>query len=164
MDKIEPTFDAPIAGMSLTHELGARPWQSPAQYTNVDEVIQYYIEKFQIEDAEKSLLDVLELGVPVSIIANTLQLSSVMEGVHSIDTGLLVLPVLMELIMYIGDKNKVKYDSGLKRGNTGVRNSLVARAIKEFKEEEGKEEPAKEEQVMVEEPKGLMARRTESGI
>ena len=164
MDKIEPTFDAPIAGMSLTHELGARPWQSPAQYSNVDEVIQYYIEKFQIEDAEKSLLDVLELGVPVSIIANTLQLSSVMEGVHSIDTGLLVLPVLMELIMYIGDKNKVKYDSGLKRGNTGVRNSLVARAIKEFKEEEGKEEPAKEEQVMVEEPKGLMARRTESGI
>ena len=164
MDKIEPTFDAPIAGMSLTHELGARPWQSPAQYTNVDEVIQYYIEKFQIEDAEKSLLDVLEMGVPVSIIANTLQLSSVMEGVHSIDTGLLVLPVLMELIMYIGDKNKVKYDSGLKRGNTGVRDSLVARAIKEFKEEEGKEEPAKEKQVMVEEPKGLMARRTESGI
>ena len=90
MDKIEPTFDAPIAGMSLTHELGARPCQSPAQYSNVDEVIQYYIEKFQIEDAEKSLLDVLELGVPVSIIANTLQLSSVMEGVHSIDTGLLV--------------------------------------------------------------------------
>ena len=164
MDKIEPEFDAPIAGMSLTHELGASPWQSPAQYSNVDEVIQYYIEKFQIEDAEKSLLDVLELGVPVSIIANTLQLSSVMEGVHSIDTGLLVLPVLMELIMYIGDKNKVKYDSGLKRGNTGVRDSLVARAIKEFKEEEGKEEPAKEEQVMVEEPKGLMARRTESGI
>ena len=164
MDKIEPTFDAPIAGMSLTHELGARPWQSPAQYSNVDEVIQYYIEKFQIEDAEKSLLDVLELGVPVSIIANTLQLSSVMEGVHSIDTGLLVLPVLMELIMYIGDKNKVKYDSGLKRGNTGVRNSLVARAIKEFKEEDGKEEPVKEEQVMVNEPKGLMARRTESGI
>ena len=164
MDKIEPEFDAPIAGMSLTHELGARPWQSPAQYTNVDEVIQYYIEKFQIEDAEKSLLDVLEMGVPVSIIANTLQLSSVMEGVHSIDTGLLVLPVLMELIMYIGDKNKVKYDSGLKRGNTGVRDSFVARAIKEFKEEEVKEEPAKEEQVMVEEPKGLMARRTESGI
>ena len=25
-----PTFDAPIPGESLTHELGARPWQSPA--------------------------------------------------------------------------------------------------------------------------------------
>tara|TARA_R100001224_G_scaffold81730_1_gene51454 strand:- start:149 stop:643 length:495 start_codon:yes stop_codon:yes gene_type:complete len=164
MEKIEPTFDAPIAGMSLTHELGARPWQKPSQYTTVDEAVQYYIEKFQEVDSEKSLLDVLELGVPVSIIANTIQLSSVMEGKHNIDVGLLVLPVLMELIMYIGDKNKVKYDSGLKRGNTGVRDSLVARAIKEFKEESGKEEPVEEEQAMVEEPKGLMARRTESGI
>ena len=164
MEKVEPSFDAPIAGMSLTHELGARPWQSPAQYSNVDEAIRYYIERFQDKESEKSLLDVLELGVPVSIVANTLQLSSVMEGIHTIDSGLLVLPVLMELIMYIGDKNKVKYDSGLKRGNTGVRDSLVARAIKEFKEESGKEEPVEEEQTMVEEPKGLMARRTESGI
>jgi hypothetical protein len=164
MEKIEPTFDAPIAGMSLTHELGARPWQSPAQYSTVDEAIRYYIERFQDSESEKSLLDVLELGVPVSIIANTIQLSSVMEGKHNIDVGLLVLPVLMELIMYIGDKNKVKYDSGLKRGNTGVRDSLVARAIKEFKEEDGKEKPVEEEQAMVEEPKGLMARRTESGI
>ena len=164
MEKIEPTFDAPIAGMSLTHELGARPWQKPSQYTTVDEAVQYYIEKFQEVDSEKSLLDVLVLGLPVSIIANTLQLSSVMEGVHSIDTGLLVLPVLMELIMYIGDKNKVKYDSGLKRGNTGVRDSLVARAIKEFKEEDGKEKPVEEEQAMVEEPKGLMARRVQDGV
>ena len=164
MEKIEPTFDAPIAGMSLTHELGARPWQSPAQYSTVDEAIRYYIERFQDNESEKSLLDVLELGVPVSIIANTIQLSSVMEGKHNIDVGLLVLPVLMELIMYIGDKNKVKYDSGLKRGNTGVRDSLVARAIKEFKEEDSKEKPVEEEQAMVEKPKGLMARRTESGI
>ena len=113
MEKIEPTFDAPIAGMSLTHELGARPWQSPAQYSTVDEAIRYYIEIFQDSESEKSLLDVLELGVPVSIIANTIQLSSVMEGKHNIDVGLLVLPVLMELIMYIGDKNKVKYDLNL---------------------------------------------------
>ena len=49
MEKIEPTFDAPIAGMSLTHELGARPWQKPSQYTTVDEAVQYYIEKFQFK-------------------------------------------------------------------------------------------------------------------
>ena len=32
-----PTFDAPIHGESLTHELGARPWQSPPQYATVEE-------------------------------------------------------------------------------------------------------------------------------
>ena len=35
----EQSFDAPIPGMSMTHELGARPWQSPPQYSTVDEVI-----------------------------------------------------------------------------------------------------------------------------
>ena len=36
-------FDAPIPGMSLTAELGARPWQTPAQYPTVDEAIEYYM-------------------------------------------------------------------------------------------------------------------------
>ena len=28
-------FDAPVAGQSLTAEVGARPWQQPAQYSTV---------------------------------------------------------------------------------------------------------------------------------
>ena len=32
----EPIFDAPIPGMSLTAELGGRPWQSPPQYATVE--------------------------------------------------------------------------------------------------------------------------------
>ena len=37
-------------------------------------------------------------------------------------------------------------------------------ACQYIREEDGKEKPVEEEQAMVEEPKGLMARRTESGI
>ena len=39
----EPMLDAPIPGQSLTHELGARPWQTPAQYATVEEALDYYI-------------------------------------------------------------------------------------------------------------------------
>ena len=46
---IEPKLDAPIPGMSLTHELGARPWQQPAQYTTIDEVIDYYVTRMASE-------------------------------------------------------------------------------------------------------------------
>ena len=38
----QPNFDGPIAGMGLTHELGARPWQQPAQYSTVDEAMKFY--------------------------------------------------------------------------------------------------------------------------
>ena len=34
-------FDLPIPGMAMTHELGARPWQSPPQMTRVEEGIAF---------------------------------------------------------------------------------------------------------------------------
>tara|TARA_B100001123_G_C15216519_1_gene989456 strand:- start:800 stop:1303 length:504 start_codon:yes stop_codon:yes gene_type:complete len=167
MDNLQPKFNAPIPGESLTAELGSRPWQKPPQYNTVDEAVSYYVKKIQDKDVEDSILDVLELGIPVTIIANTIQTSSVMEGKHSLDVGLLVLPVLIEMLMYIGDKNKVKYDSGLEKKSTGVRNSLIARAIKSFKEADKNSDTNEKEMSMVEvleEPKGLMARRNNNNV
>ena len=36
-------FDAPIAGMSLTSELGGRPWQKPAKNIEVEDAINEFI-------------------------------------------------------------------------------------------------------------------------
>ena len=164
MLKIQPQLNAPIAGMSLTHKLGDRPWQKPPMYPTVEEAIDYYVERFQNEDVIDSILDVLSLNVPVTTIANSLQTGSVMEGKHTVDVGMLVIPVLMEMIMYIGDKNKVKYETGLTRKKKPVRNSTIAKAIKELKEDKGEKPDKQEEEVVMEEPKGLMARRDNSGI
>ena len=38
-------FDAPIPGQSLTAEVGARPWQQPAQYTTVEDAFEFYATK-----------------------------------------------------------------------------------------------------------------------
>ena len=46
------------------------------------------------------------MGVPVTTKANTIQLSGVMEGKHSIDVGMLAIPVLMELIMFMADEEE----------------------------------------------------------
>ena len=164
MLKIQPQLNAPIAGMSLTHKLGYRTWQKPPMYPTVEEAIDYYIERFQNEDVIDSILDVLSLNVPVTTIANSLQTGSVMEGKHTVDVGMLVIPVLMEMIMYVGDKNKVKYETGLTRKKKPVRTSTIAKAIKELKEDKGEKPDKQEEEVVMEEPKGLMARRDNSGI
>ena len=71
------TFDAPIPGESLTHELGARPWQSPPQYATVEDALDFYIPRFANEEVVKQLLDVLNMGVPVTTLANTIQLGNV---------------------------------------------------------------------------------------
>ena len=109
----ELTFDAPIPGIGMTHELGGRPWQTPPQHNTVEEALDFYIPRLTSEDFIDQLLDVIEMGVPLTTIANSLQLSSVMQGKHSVDVGILVLPVLVELLSYIAESSNVKFVSGL---------------------------------------------------
>ena len=158
-----PLFDAPIPGMSLTHELGDRPWQSPAQYPTVDEAIQYYMDRMTSDAFMDQLIDVIELGVSVSDLANVIQVSSVMEGIHSVDVGILVAPVIMEMIMFIADSANVEYKTGLDDPQEGqVSSAKMAKILDELKKEVDmpeQEENNEQEEEPQEEPKGLMARR-----
>ena len=164
----EPSLDRPIPGQSLTSEVGSRPWQSPPQYSTVDEVVDYYMERMSSEDFIVQLIDVLEMGVPVTTLANTIQMSSVMNGLHSIDTGMLVLPLIMEMLMMIGDGAKVKYNTGLDNPNeiktsNPTRDSLLTKVAMQYKNklEDVDFESATDEETeeVTEEPIGLMARR-----
>ena len=154
----QPNFDAPIPGMAMTAEVGARPWQVPPQHTTLEEVLDYYIPRLSSKIFRRQLFDVLEMGVPVTTVANTLQLAGVMEGKHSVDTGLLALPVLMEFLMVMADEVGIKYTSGLEQPKK-LRSSAIDLAVSKFDEvemnlkEDVKEEPEEKES------KGLMAKR-----
>jgi len=160
------SFDAPIPGMSLTAEFAARPWQSPPEIASVDDAIEYYLERMSNDDFADQLIDVMEMGVPVADIANTLQLGAVMEGVHTIDVGILVMPLLAEMMMLIGDSAGVEYDSGLEDNpdKDRVRRSLVEKTLRKLENmdsvKKNDETPDEEEEQATEEPStGLMARR-----
>jgi len=159
----QPSFDAPIPGQSLTMELGARPWQNASRFTTVDDTIDYYMERMSSEEFMVQLAEVLESGVPVTSIANSIQLSSVMEGVHTVDVGMLVLPMIMEMLMMIGDSAGVKYDKGLENPNKPIlRDSTIAKAVAEYEakiEDKDVVQETEDKEVEDEEPTGLMARR-----
>ena len=165
----QPSFDAPIPGQSLTAELGARPWQSTPQFTTVDEAIDYYMERMSSEEFMVQLADVLESGVPVTTLANTIQMGSVMDGIHTVDVGMLVLPMLMEMIMMIGDSAKIEYDKGLEDPNKPkIRESLFAKMITKYEKKISNDTSKEDEKIVdeemvepeVEKPAGLMARRS----
>ncbi len=156
-------FDAPIPGMSLTHELGARPWQQPSQFSTVDEAIEYYMANMTSEEYMEQLIDILEMGVPVTSIANSMQLASVMEGKHTVDVGMLVVPLIMELIMMLGDSAGIEYETGLQNPDKNkARDSQLAKYAMKYKKtlsevdtKEMVESPTEEDS----QPTGLMARR-----
>ena len=158
----EEAFDMPIAGMSLTHELGARPWQQPAQYSTIEEALDFYISRLTSEQFVARLLDIIERGVPLTALAETITLAGTMQGLHSIDVAVLVNPVLVELMAGIADNADIKYRIGDVDGEDLPDKGIVAKAMKEirgkfsFNEDKEPEEKVEEEP---DEPRGLMARR-----
>ena len=162
---LEPRLEAPIPGRSMTHEVGARPWQQPAQYTNVEDVIDYYITRMSDDSFKTQLVNVIDSGVPLTSLANSIQLASVMQGIHSIDTGLLIMPVLMELMMLIAEQNDVEYITGMERNKKEeIKESVMQNALAKFQKEQDNEtddEVLDKVEVMPQEESmsGLMARR-----
>ena len=162
MSKPQLTIDAPIPGEGLTHKLGDRPWQKPAQYTTVDEVVPFYVEKIRNPDFTPQLLKVIRLGFPLTTIANSMQNAAVMEGIHSVDVGILALPPVVELLALVARENNVPYKTGLERPEepeqqnpSEVDMALAMKSMEEDKPDMQEEEEKPEE----DKPTGLMARR-----
>ena len=162
----ELPIDGPIPGQSLTAPLGDRPWQNPAQYGSAEEALEYYIPRIMESDFTDQLLDVIEMGIPLTTIANSLQLASVMEGKHSIDVGILIMPVIIELLELIATNAKVDYNKGTELKDTGdiseVKMSKIIGRMKAKDDEDVKapvEEPQEDEDMQEDMPTGLMARR-----
>ena len=105
---MEQSFDRPIPGMGMTFEVGSRPWQTPPEITTVEQATNYYVERMNTDQFKAQLVDVIEMGVPLATLANTIQLASVMEGVHSVDVGMLVIPIIVELLMTIAEAEGVQ--------------------------------------------------------
>ena len=165
-----PLFDRPIPGMSLTAELGNRPWQQPPQYTTVEEALQYYIPRLTNPELLDQLLDVMETGIPLTTIADAMQTGGVMEGKHSLDVGILILPVLIETMAYLAEEAGIEYDEGsnVETDPDIVPDSTMALVKRKVKENMGKpvekEEPVMEQQEETPPQGGLMSRGTADGV
>jgi hypothetical protein len=131
----EPIFDAPIPGSSLTAEIGSRAWKNPPQYDTVEEVLDFYIERMSSDEFSDKLIHALDLGVSVTQIANLMQIHGVMEGQHTLDVSMLILPVLMEFIRLIADTRGIEYNMGVDEHDPErADDALVVGAVRKLKE------------------------------
>jgi len=161
------SFSAPIPGQSLTAELGERPWQHPPQYPTVERAAEYYAERILNMTARDQLVEVMESGIPLTTIANALQGGSVMEGKHTIDVGILMMPIIVEMLSYVGDEEEADYVVGIEpeqRDTDKFSSSAISKVLREMKDdlanEDGVEEmPMEPDEEVEPAPAGLMARR-----
>lgn len=156
-------FDAPIPGMSLTHELGARPWQTPPEFVSIEEALDFYIPRLTDTNYMGRLIDIIETKIPLTSIADTLTLGGVMQGLHTIDVAVLVNPILVELMEGIAKNAEIDYVVGDDEGIEDTPDSmLVKKAMQKIDNIDMSSVVEPEETSNVEDKSsGLMSRRGE---
>ncbi len=97
--KAETRLRAPIPGQSLTDEPRGYAWERPSEYSTPEEALQFYLPKVTAKETLEDIMLALENGFPLSTLVKGIYMNGVMEGKHSIDIGLLIAPVLHEIIL-----------------------------------------------------------------
>ena len=105
-------FNAPVPGESLTRPPKQIPWERPPELTDKEEVAQFYLKKFSEPDRMAGVMDTLEFGFTVQKVVEGIMRVGVSKGLHTIDVGLLVAPVLHAYIVSVAKDLGIEYDDG----------------------------------------------------
>jgi hypothetical protein len=139
MNKDDQMFmSGPIPGMSLTGAPRNVPWENPPMLATVEDTIAYYTDKLLDPEMEDNILDVLDNKLDIETIADHLITSSVMNGIHSLDVGVLINPVVRELIMLVADSTDTEYVESYKQQEKSKRipRSVARQIVRQAMEEQ----------------------------
>ena len=106
----EANFGAPIPGQSLFTPPKDRPWENPSELDTVDQALGYYFTNLRDPDIIDDIMTVVDMGIPLEPIVKTLYISSVMNGIHNLDVGLIVAPVLTEFLAAVAKSYEIDFN------------------------------------------------------
>ena len=154
-------FDTPVPGQSLTDEPGNYPWEHAPQYATVEDASHVIWERLHREEVIDTIVILLRNGMTVENITRVLVFSGFLNGKFTVDTAILLSPIVAKMVASIGKKAGVE--------KIRVTNPKVD-STKRLLEVVAKSEERKvdEEEIELEEGVGIMAKpskkpKTEEG-
>lgn len=112
MAEIAAQFGRPIPGQSLTKEPGASPWEKPPQFTDIDDAMEFLFNNITNPKNAHKLCALMEAGVPITSIVETILKGGFMEGKWTPDLMIILLKPVSALIMKIGQMYDIEYVTG----------------------------------------------------
>ena len=103
------SFGAPIPGQSLFSTPGDSPWERPSELNTVDEALSFYFTSMRDPEIIDDIMTVVDMGIPLEPIVKTMYMSSVMRGLHNLDVGLIVAPVLSEFLAAVAKSYDIDF-------------------------------------------------------
>jgi hypothetical protein len=106
----EPNFGRPIPGNSLTtHKPGDRPWERPPEMSSVEDALRFYFKMLNDPEVIDDLMTLLDMGVPIRPIVQSIYTSGVMNGRHSLDVGLIVEDTMSEFLATVAKSYDIDF-------------------------------------------------------
>lgn len=130
-------FAAPIPGQSLTTPPKNYAWERPPEVTDPEEAMQMHITRLSEPEILEAVLDAFEVGeVDVASMTKGIIRAAVAQGLHTIDVGMLVAPVVHEFIKQAAVTAGIEVEDGFedKAGKEAQKQAVLeARARKQLK-------------------------------
>ena len=106
----EPNFGRPIPGNSLTtHKPGDRPWERPPEMSSVEDALRFYFKMLNDPEVIDDLMTLLDMGVAIRPIVQSIYTSGVMNGRHSLDVGLIIEDTMSEFLATVAKSYDIDF-------------------------------------------------------
>ena len=155
-------LDGPIPGQSLTTEPKSRPWQVPPQYPTVEDALNFYVPRLSNPELAAPMVDTMEEGMSAVGVADLIQSAGFMSGLHTADVGLLISPVLVELLITQADIAGIEYKVGTEKSDVpdeGLVRKAMDKASEEYFDDSVEVEDEITEEELIAPSDGIMSRR-----
>lgn len=101
-------FERPIPGQSLTNDPDSPlPFEGPAEFTDQEDVLNYYFELLTAEDKFEDVMDLLEGGTPVMDLVQILLMQGFQEGLFNPDLMLIMAEPLAYLLIALAERQGI---------------------------------------------------------
>lgn len=157
-------FSGPIPGQSLTTTPKNFPWERPPEIVDPEEAIQMHITRLSNPEMLEAALNLIEFeGLDIKTVTQGIMRGAVAKGIHNIDVGLIVAPVVHEFIKEATKAAGIEAEDGFedKAAQRDQRDyALSARSKKQLETVKStpKEVVAEIKEEPKQKPRGLMAR------
>ena len=105
-------LNAPIPGQSLTTEPKNFPWERPPEIADPRQAVKFHIEGLNNPESLDNIVELMQMGIPVRALAKTAITTAQMEGIHSVDVGLIIGDAVYEELITIAEEAGVDYVTG----------------------------------------------------
>lgn len=122
-------FSAPIPGQSLTTPPKNFAWERPPEVTDPEEALKMHLTRLSQPDMIQSIMHLIDLqGLDIQTITTGIVRGAVSKGIHSIDVGMMVSPVLHEFIKETANYMGIEADDGFvdKKAKAKEREGIIA--------------------------------------